>query len=53
MLSMAFCTVDHLALHSGGLLSCSELVPRGKPLSRSHTKGCVGAPPTVSVTVRE
>lgn len=34
MLSMA-CIVDHLALHSGGLLSCSELVPRGKPL-------CVG-----------
>lgn len=33
-----------LVPHSGGLLSCSEPAPRGKALSRSHTKGYMGAP---------
>lgn len=34
------------AWYSGGLLSCSELGPRGERPSRSHTKGHVEAPLT-------
>lgn len=33
-----------LAPHSGGLVSSSEPAPGRKPLSRSHSKGYVGAP---------